>query len=255
MSIELGTASVVTLLLASIRITAWLAIAPPFATGGVPRTVRVMLAVGLALAVSNTARAHAPAAEVGPLVTSAFEQLLIGTSLGFLTRLLFSAVEAAGALIDLTGGFSLAFAYDPLSASTTSVFGKFYGLLTTTLIFATNAHLVILQGFLRTFSSLPLDGTMSLAHLDAELVHGVTAMFVAALQIGAPLIAVLFLADVALGLLSRISPQLNVFQVSFPLKIMLTLGLVGLSFTTMPRIVTGLGNTAAELMMRIGTAG
>ncbi|MEO6502381.1 MAG: flagellar biosynthetic protein FliR [Jatrophihabitantaceae bacterium] len=254
MNIELGTASVVTVLLASIRITAWLAIAPPFATGGVPRRVRLMLAVGLALAVSNTARAHAPAAELGPLVTSAFHQLLIGASLGFLTRLLFSAVEAAGALIDLTGGFSLAFAYDPLSASTTSVFGKFYGLLATTLIFATNAHLVILHGFLQTFTSLPLDATMSLAQLDQELVRGVTAMFVAALQIAGPLIAVLFLADVALGLLSRISPQLNVFQISFPLKIMLTLGLVGLTFSTMPRIVSELGNSAASLMMRIGTA-
>ena len=71
---------------------------------------------------------------------------------------------------------------------------------------------------------------MSLAHLDQTLVHGMTSMFVAALQIAAPLIAVLFLADVALGLLSRISPQLNVFQVSFPLKIMLTLGLVGTGF-------------------------
>jgi flagellar biosynthetic protein FliR len=114
---------------------------------------------------------------------------------------------------------------------------------------------VILQGFLRTFGSLPLDGSMSLAHLDTELVHGLTAMFVAALQIAAPLIAVLFLADVALGLLSRISPQLNVFQVSFPLKIMLTLGLVGLGFSTMPRIVTELGSSAATLMIRIGTAG
>ncbi|HEX8306053.1 MAG TPA: flagellar biosynthetic protein FliR [Jatrophihabitans sp.] len=254
MNIELSTASIVTVLLASIRITAWLAIAPPFATGGVPRRVRLMLAVGLALAVSNTARAHAPAAELGPLVTSAVHQLLIGAALGFLTRLLFSAVEAAGALIDVTGGFSLAFAYDPLSASTTSIFGKFYGLLATTLIFATNAHLVILHGFLGTFTSLPLDATMSLASLDQELVRGVTAMFVAALQIAGPLIAVLFLADVALGLLSRISPQLNVFQISFPLKIMLTLGLVGLTFSTMPRIVTELGNSAATLMMRIGTA-
>ena len=80
------------------------------------------------------------------------EQLFIGAALGFLTRLLFSAVEAAGSLIDLSGGFSLAFAYDPLSATNTSVFGRFYGVLATTLIFATNAHLVILQGFLRTFS-------------------------------------------------------------------------------------------------------
>ena len=64
---------------------------------------------------------------------------------------------------------------------------------------------------------------------------------------------VLFVADLAMGLLNRIAPQLNVFSVSFPLKILLTLGLVGLGFSTMPRIVTELGNTAATLMMRIGT--
>ena len=125
------------------------------------------------------------------------------------------------------------------------------GVPATTLIFATNAHLVILQGFLRTFSLLPLDGTLSLTKLDQTLVHSATGMFVATLQIAAPLIAVLFLADVALGLLSRISPQLNVFQVSFPLKIMLTLGLVGTGFATMPRIITELANSAASLVMGV----
>jgi flagellar biosynthesis protein FliR len=251
MTLQLGTANLVAFLLCALRIAAWLEISPPFATSGTPRPVRLMLAAGIALAVAGKAVPHAPAAEFGPLVSSAVEQLFIGAALGFLTRLLFSAVEAAGSLIDLSGGFSLAFAYDPLSATNTSVFGRFYGVLATTLIFATNAHLVILQGFLHTFSSLPLDGTLSLSQLDQTLVHGVTAMFVAALQIAAPLIAVLFLADVALGLLSRISPQLNVFQVSFPLKIMLTLGLVGAGFATMPRIITELAGSAASLMMRV----
>lgn len=253
MTVQLGTASLVALLLASIRITAWLAIAPPFATGGVPRNVRVMLGVGLALAVSSSARAHVPAAELAPLVSSVVEQILVGAALGFLTRLLFTAVEAAGSIIDLAGGFSLAFAYDPLSLSTTSVFGKFFGILTTTLIFATNAHLIILQGFLRTFNTIPLDATLSLSQLDKALVHGLTGMFIAALQIAGPLMAVLFLADVALGLLSRVSPQLNVFQVSFPLKIMLTLGLVGLGFAAMPRIVTEIASSAGSMMMRMGT--
>ncbi|MGI8664631.1 MAG: flagellar biosynthetic protein FliR [Jatrophihabitans sp.] len=253
MTLQLGTANLVALILCSLRIAAWMQIAPPFATSGVPRTVRLMLSAAIGLAVSASTVSHAPVADLGPLFTSAVEQIFIGASLGFLTRLLFSAVESAGSLIDLSGGFSLAFAYDPLMATNTSVFGRFYGVMATTLIFATNAHLVILQGFLRTFSTLPLDGTMSLSHLDQALVHGVTSMFVAALQIAAPLMAVLFLADVALGLLSRISPQLNVFQVSFPLKIMLTLGLVGTGFATMPRIITELGNSAASLMMRVGT--
>jgi flagellar biosynthetic protein FliR len=251
MTVEIGTASLVAVLLASIRITAWLSIAPPFATSGVPRTVRIMLGVALGLAVSTTAREHAPAAEFAPLVTSAVEQLAIGAALGFLTRLLFSAIEAAGSLIDVSGGFSLAFAYDPLTASNTSIFGKFYGILATTLIFATNAHLVILQGFLKTFTAVPLDAGISLAKLAAVAQHGVTALFVAALQISAPLIAVLFLADLALGLLSRISPQLNVFAVSFPLKILITLGLVGIGFATMPRIVTELANSAASMMFRV----
>lgn len=242
----------ITIMLSSVRIAAWLMIAPPFATSGASRSVRTMLAAMLSLAVLPAAREHAPPMDLAPLLSSVVVQILIGTALGFLTRLLFSAVEAAGQMIDLSGGFSLAAAYDPLSASSTSVFGRFYGILSTTLIFATNAHLVILQGFLRTFSTIPLDASISMSRLGDALLHGVTGMFIAALQIAAPLMAVLFLADVALGLLSRISPQLNVFQVSFPLKILLTLGLVGLGFATMPRIIIELANSATALLIRVG---
>jgi flagellar biosynthetic protein FliR len=253
MTVGVGTAQLIALLLCSLRIAAWLEIAPPLATAGVPRVVRLMLSVAISLAVLPQTVAHAPVAEIGPLLSSAVQQLVIGGALGFGTRLLFSAVESAGSLIDLSGGFSLAFAYDPLLATNTSIFGRFYGVMASALLFASNAHLVILQGFLRTFSTVPLDGSISLAHLDQVLVHGVSSMFVAALQVAGPLIAVLFLADVALGLLSRISPQLNVFQLSFPLKIMITLGLVGLSFATMPRVISQLGNSAASLMMQVAS--
>jgi flagellar biosynthetic protein FliR len=253
MTVGVGTAQLIALLLCSLRIAAWLEVAPPLATAGVPRVVRLMLSVAISLAVLPQTVAHAPAAELGPLLTSATQQLVIGAALGFGTRLLFSAVESAGSLIDLSGGFSLAFAYDPLLATNTSIFGRFYGVMASALLFASNAHLVILQGFLRTFSTVPLDGSISLGHLDQVLVHGVSSMFVAALQVAGPLIAVLFLADVALGLLSRISPQLNVFQLSFPLKIMITLGLVGLSFATMPQVITQLGNSAASLMTQVAS--
>ena len=198
------------------------------------------------------ASAHAPAPEIGPIVASAAEQFVVGASLGFLTRLLFSAVESAGALLDLFGGFSVALAYDPLSANTTSIFGKFYALLATTLLFASSAHLVILQGFLRTFSTIPLDGSIDMSHFGQAIVHGLTSMFVAALQIAAPLIAVLFITDIALGVLSRISPQLNVFQLSFPLKIMLTLGLVGMGFVLLPQVVSDIADNAGNLVLSLG---
>jgi flagellar biosynthetic protein FliR len=181
--------------------------------------------------------------------------LVIGGALGFLTRLLFAAVESAGSLIDLFGGFSLAFAYDPLSANNTSIFGKLYGMLATVLLFASGAHLVVLQGFLRTFSSMPLDGSINLSHLGTAAANGMTSMFVAALQIGAPLIAVLFIADLALGVLSRISPQLYVFQMSFPFKIMLTLGLVGMSFALMPQVIADLADNATRMVMNVAGGG
>lgn len=248
MEFSFDAVSLVGLLLASTRILAWAVVAPPIATGGVPRTVKVVLSVGLGLAVLPVVREHPPALDTVSIVGAVLEQVLIGAALGFATRMLFAAVEAAGALLDLFGGFALSTAYDPLQTTMTSVLGRFYGLMCTALIFATDAHLLIFQGFLRTFRTLPTDGHLSLAHLDRHLTDAFNGLFVAALQIAGPLIVVLFVADVALGVLNRISPQLNVFALSFPLKIGLTLMLVGIGFTLMPRIVVQLAGQANHLI-------
>jgi flagellar biosynthetic protein FliR len=251
MNVQLSQTALITLLLCTLRTTSWMMLVPPFATAGIPKNIKYMLSVAMSLPIVSTASAHVPAAELAPLISSAAEQLVIGAGLGFLTRLMFSAIESAGSLIDVVGGFSLAFAYDPLMATSTSIFGKFYGLLTTTLLFATPAHLVIIQGFMHSFTSLPLDGTMDMSHFGAAIVNGLSTMFVSALQIAGPLIAILFLADVALGVLSRISPQLNVFQMSFPFKIMLTLGLVGMGFSLMPQTVSQIANDATGVVINV----
>jgi len=248
MQFDVQAATLVTLLLVSARILAWMLIAPPIATGGVPPTVKTMLSVAMALPLVPQARLHAPAAEVIPLAGSLLEQLLIGAALGFLTRLLFTAIEMAGGLLDLFGGFSLSAAYDPLTTTMTSVLGRFYALLCTTLIFATNAHLLIFQGFMRTFSAVPLDATMSLNQLAATITKAVPEMFVSALQIAGPLLVVLFIADLALGVLNRIAPQLNAFTMSFPIKVGLTLLLVGLGLTLMPNTVIDIANRANQLV-------
>jgi flagellar biosynthesis protein FliR len=249
--LQIATGTLITLLLVSTRILAWISVAPPIATGGVPKTVKVMVSVALGLAIVPTARAHAPVAELAPLAGALLEQVLIGAALGFLTRLLFTAVEMAGGLLDLSGGFSLSAAYDPLVTTMTSVYGSFYGLLCTTLIFATDAHLLIFGGFLRTFTSIPLDAGLSLSRLDRTITGAVTEMFVSALQIAGPLIVVLFIADVALGVLNRIAPQLNAFTMSFPIKIGLTLLLVGLGFTLMPSTVLQIAHRANDLVAAV----
>lgn len=251
MQVQLDGVWLVTLLVVSTRILAWSVIAPPIATAGVPHAIKVIFSVGLGLAMVPGAKAHAPAAEVAPLIGSLVEQVVIGAGLGFLTRLVFAAVEAAGSLIDISGGFALAAAYDPLQTTMTSIFGRFYALFCTTLIFATDAHLLIFQGFLRSFTAIPIDGHIDLAHLDSVLEKSVTALFVAALQIAGPLIIILFIADVSLGLLNRIAPQLNAFALSFPVKIGLTLVLAGLGFMLMPSTVVQLTDHANHLITQV----
>ena len=248
MQVDIATSSLVALLLVSARVLAWTLVAPPMATGGVPPTVKTMLSVAMALPLVPQARLHAPAAEVIPLSGSLLEQILIGVALGFLTRLLFTAIEMAGGLLDLFGGFALSAAYDPLTTTMTSVLGRFYALLCTTLIFATNAHLLIFQGFLRTFSAVPLDATISLGQLDAMITKAVPEMFVSALQIAGPLLVVLSIADLALGVLNRIAPQLNAFTMSFPIKVGLTLLLVGIGRALMPNTVVDIANRANQLV-------
>jgi flagellar biosynthetic protein FliR len=248
MQIQIASSTLIALLLVSTRIFAWSMIAPPVASAGLPITVKTALSVGLALVIVPTARAQVPADDTASILTALVIQVAIGAGLGFLTRLVFSAIEVAGGLLDVFGGFSLAAAYNPLTTTMTSIFGSFYALLCTTLIFATDIHLIIFQGFLRTFSAIPLNASMSLTKLDAAITSAVGDMFIAALQIAGPMIVVLFLADVALGLLSRIAPQLNAFSLSFPLKTGLTLALIGSGLLLMPHTVVNLGTHATDLL-------
>ena len=92
---------------------------------------------------------------------------------------------------------------------------------------------------------------MSLARLESVLTTGMTELFVGALQIVGPLIVVLFMADVALGVLNRIAPQLNAFSMSFPVKIGLTLLLVGLGFTLLPGVVVQLAHDTNNMVAAV----
>jgi flagellar biosynthesis protein FliR len=251
MQFQFQSSWLIALLLVSTRIFAWSMVAPPLATGGLPAVVKTMVSVALGLAVVPVAQAHVPSADTAAILGSLVVQVGLGAGLGFLTRLVFAAVESAGGLLDVFGGFSLAAAYNPLTTTMTSIFGSFYALLCTTLIFATDVHLVIFQGFLRTFTAIPLNTGFSLTRLSSALTSGMGDMFVAALQIAGPLIVVLFLADVALGVLNRIAPQLNAFSMSFPIKIALTLGLVGFSFMLLPQTVVNLADQATNLVSQV----
>lgn len=241
MTFDLAPALVTGYLLAFLRAAAWVFVCPPFGTRSVPTMVKVGLAGALALVVGPHLAQQAVPLEVAPLLTAAALQIAAGLALGFLGVLLFATFSFAGGLIDLVSGYSVAQLFDPGNNAPVSIFGQFYSVLATTLLFAIDGHLLLVRGFLTSFSAAPLThlSTETLAKL---LTGDIALFFVSALEIAAPLLAALFLAEAALGLLSRAAPQMNIFQLGLPVKILVTLTLAGLALPLLPDAVSGMAN-------------
>ena len=106
-------------------------------------------------------------------------------------------------------------------------------------------------GLVRSFDALPLNEGLNMDVLAVLLTSGLAQLMVSALQIAGPLVVVLFLADVGLGLLTRVAPALNAFALGFPLKIFLTLSLGSIAFLTLPRVIGSLTERAVEILMGV----
>lgn len=253
MTLTVAGEPLIAFLLASVRIVAWLAVVPPFSGRTVPAMAKVVLALGLAFAVVPSGDAI-PVDTVG-LLMNVGTQVLVGAGMGYVTHLLLAAIAAAGSMIDVFGGFALAQGFDPLSMNQNTVFGKFHQMLATVLLFVSGGHLLVIGGLLRTFHFLPLGTNPNWNSVPDVLVTAFSMFFVTAVQIALPMIAVLFIADLGLALLTKVAPQLNAINVMFPAKIGLTLLLLGLSFPVLPGAVSRLVDLATQAMSVMAGAG
>lgn len=253
MTLTVAGEPLVAYLLASVRIVSWLAVVPPFSGRAVPTMGKVVLGLGLAFAAVPDG-GSIPLSTVG-LLLNVGTQVLIGLAMGFVTQLLFGAIAAAGSLIDVFGGFSLASGFDPLSMNANTVFGKFHQMLATVLLFVTGGHLLVIGGLLRTFHFLPLGTSPEWQTAPDVLLTAFGMFFTTAVQIALPMIAVLFLSDLGLALLTKVAPQLNAFNVMFPVKVGMTLLLVGLSFPVLPQAVDRLVDLSTQAMSTLAGAG
>ncbi|WP_158372734.1 flagellar biosynthetic protein FliR [Cellulosimicrobium cellulans] len=250
MDVTLSLAAVQTAMLAGVRFAAFLLIAPPFAHRGIPGAVKAMLSVGMALAVLprlDLVSTTSTGQFVGDLVLEA----VVGAALGFLVSLVFSAVQAAGNLIDLFGGFQLAQAFDPQNMTSGAQFARLYNMTCLVLLFVSGADQLLLGGLARSFDAVPPGTGLDLAAMGQAVTTGLSDMFLAALQIGGPLLVVLFLTDVGLGLLTRVSPALNAFAMGFPLKILMTVTFAGFAYLALPGVVNDLARRAVEAVLGV----
>jgi flagellar biosynthetic protein FliR len=246
-TIEFAPGAIVAFFLALVRASSWVAIAPPFNSKMIPVQVKVGIAAALAVAVTPSLSKHIGPVSLGTpeLIGAVALQVGAGLALGFVAFLIMSAVQTAGSFIDLFGGFTLAQAYDPFSNAQSSMFSRIYQLLATTLLFAIDGHLLLVRGFMSSFDSVGITG-MHMSGLSDLLLRDTSLFFVSALEIAGPLLAALFLTEIVLGLLSRAAPQMNVFALGFPLKILVTLLLAGVALPLLPDAVSNLVHEAVR---------
>lgn len=198
------------------RILGLVATAPIFSNDVMSRHTRLMcgLAVAMALAPALPPLPAMPAGSwlaLGVLVREA----LLGILMGFSLRLVFAAIDTAGELTGMQMGLSFAVLYDPQTAGQTPVITNFFALITTLIFLASNGHLLILQLLAESYELLPVSAAPFAADSLRTLVASASILFTLGLLMSMPIIAALLIANIGLGVLTRVAPTLNIFAVGF----------------------------------------
>jgi flagellar biosynthetic protein FliR len=203
------------------RILALLVAAPPFNNAGLTMHVRLMLGLAIAIAITPALPqipALDPASGRGLLIIA--QQMIIGLSMGFSMRLVFTAIDLAGTMISTQMGLGFATAYDPLNTSNTPVVSEFLGLLAVLMFMAINGHLMVIATLMQSFTVLPIGATpASASWLNMANAGGL--IFSAGVLLALPLVVALLITNIALGVLGRVAPQLNLMAIGFPITMIL----------------------------------
>lgn len=157
------------------------------------------------------------------------QQVGVGLSIGFAIRVVFSAVELAGEVVGFQMGLNFAAFFDPTINAQSSAVARFFGQMTSLLFLALNGHLMVLLAINRSFQSFPLDQNFLETLAQMKLHRLGVDLFASALWIALPMVGMLMFVNLALGIISRVAPQMNIFAVGFPVT--LVVGLIGITVT------------------------
>jgi flagellar biosynthesis protein FliR len=213
-----------------VRILALISAAPVLSHRSIPARAKIGLALAFTIILIPTLPASpqisiASAAGMEILV----QQLMIGLAIGFSITLAFAAVQLAGDLIGTQMGLGFAWFVDPQSSTQGPMVGSLLSLFATLIFLAMDGHLMMLAAIAKSFAIAPIGSEINLAFDWRKLLNAGSSVFSIGLHLALPALAAVFLSNVALGVLTRAAPQLNLFAVGFPITLSLGLLILWLS--------------------------
>jgi flagellar biosynthetic protein FliR len=215
------------------RISPLFILAPLFSSKMLPARARSIVAVGLALGIApiaaNAAGGHDIPMEIWAFAGLILKEMLVGLAFSFSLAALFAAIQVAGSLLDTLIGFSFGALVDPITGTNGGMLNQLYALIGVMIFIVINGDAWVIQGLARSYEAIPLAEAPDLNSLVEGAQIAYSGIFSAAIEVCAPVLLAVLLTDVAFGLVSRVMPQLNVFAVGFPAKVLVGLVLVGAS--------------------------
>jgi flagellar biosynthetic protein FliR len=247
---EFGEQRVLSFFLVLARITPLFVLAPLFSSKLVPMRVRGICAVGLSIGLSPVVTAgHAvlptDVMGIGSLIV---KELLIGAAFSYALAATFAALAVAGSLLDTTIGFSYGGLIDPVNGNQSAVLSTAYSMVGLMVFIAIGGEAWVISGLARTYDVVGLLDYPSLGHLVQGTGAAFVQIFASAIEVAGPVLLALILTDAAFGVISRVVPQLNVFQVGMPAKVIVGIIIIG---ATMPFVA---GWVADQLQADVGAA-
>ena len=222
------------------------------------KSIPILFKFGLSLAASIVLyplldrTAFPVLSDLGSFAVGAIGEILLGISIGMAVNLIFVGLQMAGQISGYQMGLALARVMDPSAGEQVPILAQFFQLFAFLIFLTINAHHWFLMALADSFQLVPPFGFKISGSLIEQMFHMAGNMFVIAIKIGAPVIAALLLTSIAFGLIARTVPQMNVFLVAMPLKIMIGLLFVGFSLpyfsSFIKAVFSSLGNTIFLLL-------
>ncbi|MFZ7120945.1 MAG: flagellar biosynthetic protein FliR [Eubacteriaceae bacterium] len=201
-----------------VRITAFIVLCPAFSFKGLSNIFKVAFSICVTFVVYMYTPDMEIIGESLVFTLLVIKETLLGLTLGYVTKLLFSIMEIAGQLIDFQIGYSMASVYDPSIGNTASNYGKLYYWMSICIFFILDLHHQVILTIIESFDFIPLTlGTLSGINIESIVyIFGIT--FSTAFNIAAPMIIVILITDIVMGIIARTVPQINVLMLGMPMK-------------------------------------
>lgn len=207
------------LVLTALRVGGLLLIAPAWSARSVPMRLRTAMLVVFAVLLLPSAQSTADLATLRITPATFLAETVVGFVIGMAAALIIGAAEFAGELMTNTIGLSGAAIFDPINNTQGAVLQQFMQLLAIVILLVSGGHIIMLQAVAQSFVAMPLGAPLHLGAGSHAVVTAASSIFSTGVQFSAPVIATILLMNMALAVLGRAAPQLNIMAVAFPLQI------------------------------------